>query len=118
VVVATLADKMWEIAKREGVESRAELARILDIKSQSMYQWFKSDESLRTSPRSLYVSRFCAHFAITEDELRSGAVSVSKSKPRIIMTRDEKVLLQAFRQLNDEEKDKIIDAVLDMSLKL
>jgi len=115
--VATLADKMWEIAKREGVESRAELARILDIKSQSMYQWFNSDESVRTSPRSLYIGRFCNHFDITEDELRSGAMSVVKHEPRIVMTRDEKLLLQAFRQLNDEEKDEILDAILDMSLK-
>lgn len=111
----TLADKMWKIAKREGVESRAELARILDIKSQSMYQWFNNDEKARTSPRSLYISRFCNHFNITEDVLRSG--SVVKNEPRIVMTRNEKLLLQAFRQLNDEEKDEILDAILDMSLK-
>jgi len=115
--VKTLADKMWAIAKREGVESRAELARILDIKSQSMYQWFNSDESLRTSPRALYVSRFCNHFKITEDELRFGADAVVKTAPCIVMTRDEKLLLQAFRQLNDADKDAIVDVILEMSLK-
>jgi hypothetical protein len=33
------------------------------------------------------------------------------------MTRDEKLLLQAFRQLNDADKDAIVDVILEMSLK-
>ena len=112
----TVAERMWEIAKAAGTESRAEMASKINLKSQSMYQWYSEDEKRRTAPRAATIKAFCKEYNVSELELLTG--EKNDDRPRIMLSRMEKQLIQGFRQLSLEEQEAILDEVVDLALSL
>lgn len=107
-----VSENLTVIMNRAGT-SRADLANYLGVSVTSVASWCCGEKT----PRMDIIDRICEYFGITRSDLMleyPGDVVANEHLSQEILTASEELLLDEFRQLNDDGQDKVCEYTSDL----